>query len=327
MKHLLIFATVCLLSPISSCSKAEEPNTEQKKEQPIPPPEEPNNADKYVLQGSLQASKDLTGADYNQINQYMKRSGWDYSEHPNSSVNDHKDGIHGEIVYEGALQQYVFKLSLHANAEVADGDRGEYLDRQRNEMKSQTGAPWHKLNGNWGEWQKLEWKIKLPRGFQPSTSFCHIHQLKAQEGNNGSPLITITARSDKDLSNRRIQVIHRDDPDTQTVLIDHIKLEEFEEEWIQIETEMHYTHDGFFRITMTRISDRKVLVQQSFDKIDLWRKGAISIRNKFGVYRSFGTTMKDKNDRPQNGIKDDHILLADFKAYEKGTNQNPQAHD
>ena len=43
---------------------------------------------------------------------------------------------------------------------------------------------------------------------------------------------------------------------------------------------------------MTRISDSKVLVDKAFTNIDLWRKGAISIRNKFGIYRSFGRKME-----------------------------------
>ena len=96
---------------------------------------------------------------------------------------------------------------------------------------------------------------------------------------------------------------------------------------IQVETEMHYTHNGSFSITLSRLSDGKRLVQRSFDDIDLWRKGAISIRNKFGIYRSFGKTLTDENDRPTNGIKDEHILLADFKVYEKNTNPDPQPHD
>lgn len=87
-------------------------------------------------------------------------------------------------------------------------------------------------------------------------------------------------------------------------------MEDFEDEWIQVETEMHYTHNGSFSITLSRLSDGKRLVQRSFDDIDLWRKGAISIRNKFGIYRSFGKTLTDENDRPTNGIKDEHILLA-----------------
>jgi hypothetical protein len=73
-------------------------------------------------------------------------------------------------------------------------------------------------------------------------------------------------------------------------------LEDFEDEWIQVETEMHYTHNGSFSITLSRLSDGKRLVQRSFDDIDLWRKGAISIRNKFGIYRSFGKTLTDENE-------------------------------
>ena len=129
--------------------------------------------------------------------------------------------------------------------------------------------------------------------------------------------------------NRRIQIIHNGDTEetTKGTIIDNLPLEDFEDEWIQVETEMHYTHNGSFSITLSRLSDGKRLVQRSFDDIDLWRKGAISIRNKFGIYRSFGKTLTDENDRPTNGIKDEHILLADFKVYEKNTNPDPQPHD
>lgn len=206
---------------------------------------------------------------------------------------------------------------------------GKLIDRQRNEMKTQTTPSWYKLNGNWDEWQQLKWKFKIPKDFRPSGSFTHLHQLKAQEGNNGSPVITITARSNGNGSNRRIQIIHNGDTEetTKGTIIDNLPLEDFEDEWIQVETEMHYTHNGSFSITLSRLSDGKRLVQRSFDDIDLWRKGAISIRNKFGIYRSFGKTLTDENDRPTNGIKDEHILLADFKVYEKNTNPDPQPHD
>ena len=78
---------------------------------------------------------------------------------------------------------------------------------------------------------------------------------------------------------------------------------------------------------MTRISDSKVLVDKAFSNIDLWRKGAISIRNKFGIYRSFGRKMESTDDRPTNGIKDETLQLADFKVYEKNTNPKPESHD
>lgn len=114
---------------------------------------------------------------------------------------------------------------------------------------------------------------------------------------------------------------------TKGTIIDNLPLSDFEDEWIQVETEMHFTHDGAFRIKMTRISDSKVLVDKAFTNIDLWRKGAISIRNKFGIYRSFGRKMESTDDRPTNGIKDETLQLADFKVYEKNTNPKPESHD
>lgn len=320
MKKLLISSVIFLIS-LCSCSQTESITPDE----PVILPTD----DKYILQGSMQGSAELTKADYTQIHQYMRNYGWDYSEHPNSSSADHHGGVHGEVIYDVFIRQYVFKLSIHANEKALDGDRGKFIDRQRNEMKTQTTPPWYKLNGNWDEWQQLKWKFKIPKDFRPSGSFTHLHQLKAQEGNNGSPVITITARSNGNGSNRRIQIIHNGDTGETTKgnIIDNLPLEDFEDEWIQVETEMHYTHHGSFHITLTRLSDGKTLVQRSFDDINLWRKGAISIRNKFGIYRSFGKTLTDENDRPANGIKDEHILLADFKVYEKNTNPEPQPHD
>ena len=37
--------------------------------------------------------------------------------------------------------------------------------------------------------------------------------------------------------------------------------------------------------------------------------------------------MNDKSDRPDNGLKDETLQLADFKVYEAQTNPNPQPHD
>lgn len=289
----------------------------------------PASAD-YTFKGGMQATLQLVGKDYNAIHEYMRSKGWDYSEHPNISKNDHHEGVHCEVVFDPFLQQHVFRFMNHANANALDSDRGRLLsDRQRNEMKSQTNHNWYHLNGNWNEWQRLEWKFRIPKGFQPSTKFCHLHQLKAQEGNNGAPLITISTRCDDNGDNKRVQIIHTGDIRTTSkgVLIDNLPLSDFEDEWIQVETEMHYTHHGTFRIKLTRISDGKVLTNQSFSDVDLWRKGATSIRNKFGIYRSLGRKMQTASDRPDNGIKDESLRLADFKVYEAYTNPNPQPHD
>lgn len=310
-------------------NEPDKPDTEIPGESDSPGTDTPDDKDPYEFKGSMQADAKLVGQDYKAIHQYMRGFGWDYSEHPNSSEKDLHDGVHAAVVYDEAIGQYVFRFFNHANADVLDGDRGSIVDRQRNEMKSQTSDKWLHLNGNWGERQRLKWKFKLPVGFRPSTSFCHIHQLKAQEGNNGAPLITITPRCNADGSNKRLQVIHTGDVSATTkgTIIDNLPFSDFEDQWIEVTTEMLYTHNGKFSIRMERVSDGKVLVDKSFDDIDLWRSGAKNIRNKFGIYRSFGKKMADASDRPVNGIKDESIDLADFRVYEADTNLDPQIHD
>lgn len=294
----------------------------------------------WSLKSSMDASASLEGADWESIDSYMKQYKFEYTEHPNkaSEGTDHTNGVHIEVVNDIDLECYVFKFNIHASCDtegnvlILDGDRGEKEDRQRNEMKSRTGDDRHDVNGNWGEKQRLEWKFKIPAGFRPTKSFTHIHQLKAQEGNNGSPLITITPRaSDNNGKNSRIQIIHTGDNSetSKGTIVDNLPLSEFEDEWIQVVTEMLYTHNGSFYIRMERISDGKVLVEERFDNIDMWRKGAIDIRNKFGIYRSYGGNLEEDygGKFPTSGIKDESLYLADFKIYEKNSNSDPQAHD
>ncbi len=306
MKHLYILSMMIAIGLCPSCNTNKQILKKNKQEG-------------FILQGSLQADKELIGKNHKEINSYMNKLGWNYTEHPNISSKDHPEGKHCEIIFDKEIEQYVFRFTLHANKRHLDGDRGAKNDRQRNEMKSQTSEQWKHLNGNIGETQILKWKFKLPKGFRPSTKFCHIHQLKAQEGNNGAPLITISTRCDGNAGNRRIQVIHTGDTrqSSKGVLIDNLPLSDFEDQWIEVTTEMYYKHDGVFKIKMRRIGDNKILTDRTFENIDLWRKGATNIRNKFGLYRSYGRKMTDDKDRPDSGIKDESIDIADFQVYEK----------
>jgi hypothetical protein len=87
---------------------------------PLPTPSD------YAFQGGMQASSELVGRGYNAIHEYMRTLGWDYSEHPNISKNDHYDGVHCEVIFDPILQQYIFKFINHASTEALDSDRGGY---------------------------------------------------------------------------------------------------------------------------------------------------------------------------------------------------------
>jgi len=325
-----ILLACCLLA--CSCSSNSQPEIIPPGGGKTDPPAEEDEHVKngYTLQSSMQGSSVLAGKDYKAINTYMLPLGWNYTEHPNITDNDHNVETHGENVHDPVLNQYVFKLTLHANSQAIDGDRGELIDRQRNEIKSQADKrQWDKMNGNWGEWQVLEWKFKIPKGFRPSSSFTHIHQLKAFEGNNTLPLITVTLRANSDGSNRRLQVIYTGDAgnDSKKYLIDKIPLEQLEDEWVKVSEESHFDHNGYHSIKFVRLSDNKILAEHTEKNIDMWHRGAISIRNKFGIYRSFGKPLSETGGVITNGIKDECIYLGDFRVYEKNTNPDPQPHD
>lgn len=273
----------------------------------------------YELQSSMSPSESLIGADWKAVDEFMRRYDFEYTEHPNVSDRDHIDGTHIEVVYDGELKMPVYKVMVHRNSDVTDGDRGSLVDRQRNEIKSRTsGQGFPAVNGNYDEWQRLEWKFKIPKGYQPSTAFTHIHQLKAANGSdNGSPLITITLRADQDGGNRRVQLIHtgrQGAGDSKGVFLDRVPLADFEDEWVQVCTEAHFCRHGHYHVTITRIRDGKELIDKDVDDIDLWRAcGATGIRNKYGIYRNVG---KDPFGSLPN-LKDEHIYFADFKIYEK----------
>jgi hypothetical protein len=286
----------------------------------------------YLRTTAMNAEASLIGKLYPEINTFMRRFGFDFTEHPNCTggYGGHIDGVHGTVDPDADdFNQYVFRFDIHIDP-VIDGDRcsSSTVDRQRNEMKSITNnSTWAKVQGNWDEWQILEWKFKLPAGLQPTQNFFHIHQLKAQDGpNNGAPTITITPRADSSGLNRRIQVIHAVDgaPTDKGTIVDNVPLSDFENEWVQVREEMHYTHNGYYSVKITRIRDGRVLIDFEDTNIDMWRIGSSYIRSKFGLYRSLSGGRLDQDPVNQNPLlRNESIWLTDFRVYEKNSNPNP----
>jgi hypothetical protein len=279
----------------------------------------------------MEADQSLVGKLYGDINTYMRGFGFDYTENPNCSggYGGHLNGVHGAVDLDPDFNKYVFRFDIHIDP-VMDGDRcsTSTVDRQRNEMKSATNnTTWAKVQGNWDEWQILEWKFKLPTGFQPTTSFCHIHQLKAQDGpNNGNPVITITPRANSNGSSKRMQIIHVVDGAStgKGTIVDNIPLADFENEREQVREEIHYAHDGFYSIKVTRIRDGKVLIDFKDEHIDMWRSGSSYIRNKYGIYRSLAGGRLDRNPVGQSPLlRNESLWITDFRVYEKNANPDP----
>src|SRR5215470_17529140 len=102
-------------------------------------------------------------------------------------------GPHLTQVPNATLGSYVFVFNSHV---VPDNDRCSATDRQRLEIKTEghnNPTPYQDyIVGHLGETVTHRWRFLLPTGFQPSNSFTHIHQIKAYDGDSGSPLITLT---------------------------------------------------------------------------------------------------------------------------------------
>jgi hypothetical protein len=285
----------------------------------------------YTRTSAMEADGSLVGKPYGEINTYMRAFGFDYTEHPNCTGGYGGDigGVHGEVDVEPSSGRPAFRFHIHIDP-VIDGDRcsSSTVDRQRNEMKSITNnTTWAPVQGNWDEWQILEWKFRLPAGFQPTANFCHIHQLKGQDGPNiGNPVITITPRASSAGANKRVQIIHSVDGAStgKGTIVDNVPLSDFEDEWVQVREEIHYTHDGSYSIKIARLSDGKVLIDFTDDHIDMWRIGTSYIRSKFGLYRSLAGGMLNRVPVGQSPLlKNESIWITDFRVYEKNPNPNP----
>jgi hypothetical protein len=296
-----------------------------------------SQAKDYTLTSGINLTASLEGKLYNDIHTFVRSYGFDYSENPHCTggYGGHNDGVHLAVERDAELDKYVFRFDIHIDP-VIDGDRcnSTTVDRQRNELKTATNnTTWAKVQGNYDEWQVLEWKFKLNAGWQPTSSFCHIHQIKAQDGSNaGSPIITITPRANSNGSNKRMQLIHSVDGGTGAALgtfVDNIPLSDFEGEWVQVREEIHFTHQGYYSCKITRIRDGKTLVNVEKTTIDMWRKGSSYIRSKYGIYRSLAGGDLSRNPVGQSSLlKNESVWMCDFKVYEKNANPTPGvAHD
>lgn len=120
-------------------------------------------------------------------------------------VPDCRDASFGPHItddFDTELNKNVFAFFAHV---TPDDDLCEAIDRQRTEIKTYGPSPASTKAFN-GDKMLFKWKFKLAAGFRPSSSFTHIHQIKAGDGtNDGSPLITITPRYGNP---NKLEIIH-----------------------------------------------------------------------------------------------------------------------
>ena len=217
-------------------------------------------------------------------------------------------GRHIAEVFDADLNKNVFEFYAHV---TPDNDVTGGLDRQRVEMKTYAASP-DNLKGILGETVTYKWRFKVPVGFQPSSNFTHIHQVKAVDGDDSTPLFTLTPRYG---TPNTLQLIYTKEANISTVTEAEVNLSLFEGIWVEaLETiKIGTGTSGTYSITIKKVSDGTVLLSYSNNAIQTIRTAATDpaitgkvdnsfIRPKWGIYRSLLDSGK---------LRDESLRIAD----------------
>ncbi len=222
---------------------------------------------------------------------------------PGANVVEHPECVHPEFgrhiaeVWDAELNQYVFEFYIHV---TPDNDRCINFDRQRMEIKTYDGSP-DNLIGVSGETVVYKWKFRIPVGFQPSTSFTHIHQIKAVGGDESDPIFTLTVRK---ATPDRIELIHDN-----TTKVTTANLSLFEGVWVEVVERIKIDSlHGTYSITIKKISDGSTLLSYSNSNLMTIRYNNAFVRPKWGIYRSLNVPAS---------LRDEAMRFAGFSIYEE----------
>ena len=186
-------------------------------------------------------------------------------------------GRHIAEVWDTQLNSYVFEFYSHV---TPDNDRCVAFDRQRTEIKTYDKSPAN-LIGTVGETITYKWRFRMAPGFQPSSNFTHIHQVKPVNGDDGTPIFTLTARKG---SPDKMELIH--DNTTKVAIVD---LSQFTGVWVEATEVIKVGASGTYSMIIKRISDGATILSYSNNNIMTIRPTNDFIRPKWGIYRSLNS--------------------------------------
>jgi hypothetical protein len=237
---------------------------------------------------------DGPGNTYELINSVLA-PGYDVVENPECIHPEF--GRHITEVWDADLNRYVFEFNIHV---TPDNDRCIMFDRQRMEIKTYDQSP-ENLKGVPGETVVYKWKFRLPAGFQPSSSFTHIHQIKAVGGTADDPIFTLTPRKG---SINKLELIHDN-----TTKIASANLSLFTGVWVEATERIRIDNvTGTYSITLKKVSDGTTLLSYSNNNIMTIRSDNTFIRPKWGIYRSLNNSAD---------LRDEAVRFAGFSISEE----------
>lgn len=159
-------------------------------------------------------------------------------------------------------------------------------DRSRTEIKiaPAKGGMHEAFKAREGDTFVYTWRFRISPSMKFSSSFTHIHQIKAHGGPYAEPpLITFTP-----LANGNMEVRHVGDQlkDAGTsARLGAMPLEGLMGQWLDVREEITFSNtQGRYQLA---IQDQRGVTRLAIDKsgLQLWRTGADHMRPKWGIYR------------------------------------------
>ncbi|MFZ4105459.1 T9SS type A sorting domain-containing protein [Flavobacterium sp.] len=210
-------------------------------------------------------------------------------------------GRHIAEVFDTELNKYVFEFYSHYNL---DNDVSTLsTDRQRIEIKTHAASPAN-LIGTYGENIIYKWMFKIPVGFKPSANFTHLHQIKAVDGDDSSPLFTLTPRFGNP---NKLELIYVENATSGTNKVSTIDLSLLEGIWIEADEQIHIGSTGTYSITLKNHNTGIVLMSYANSNIATIRPDNNFIRPKWGIYRSLNDI---------TNLRDEAVRFSDFSIQE-----------
>jgi hypothetical protein len=223
---------------------------------------------------------------------------------------DHSPSVrHIRQATDATLGRSVFLFDIHIGTDL---NKGADVDRQRNEIKTDNSSP-SSMVAQEGETLECRWLFKLPAGMQTTSEFTHVHQVKGIDNASGTadigkPNITFTCRSTG--AGQEFQVIYVAPAAEGSGLtyLANVDLADFLGEWVEVSESMVCSSPGgSYSVTIRRLCDSATLVDASQDGLKMWRDGAVGMRPKWGIYRSFGSDHSLAGE-----LRDETLKFADF---------------
>lgn len=242
-------------------------------------------------------------------------------EAPDFYSSDHT-AVHHIIEDEDDTVGAHFVFLAHRDLDL---DRGVESDRQRNEIKAYDKSDQNLLAFE-NDTLQYSWKFKVSSEHELSSRFTHFFQIKARNeneddsnGNDNQPTVTISA-AEKNSTGNELQVRFStgNNPDgtrTSDIYLATIDWFLITDEWLEVFVQATFAEgdQGALKLTITRMSDKKIMIDIDERAIDMWRGVSEQdfARPKWGIYRSV-------SEKDSLRAEEEKVRFADF-IVRKGT--------